>query len=47
VRAVRRLGEINRHEVRACFDCRFTARRMAAEYLALYDSLTRNPIAPT
>ncbi len=29
VRAVRRLGEIDRRQVRACFERRFTARRMA------------------
>jgi glycosyltransferase involved in cell wall biosynthesis len=41
VRAVRRLGEIDRRQVRACFDRRFTARRMASEYVALYEDLVR------
>jgi glycosyltransferase involved in cell wall biosynthesis len=41
VRAVRRLGEIDRRQVRACFERRFTARRMAAEYVALYEDLVR------
>ena len=39
VRAVRRLGEIDRRQVRACFERRFTARRMATEYVALYEGL--------
>jgi glycosyltransferase involved in cell wall biosynthesis len=41
VRAVRRLGEIDRHKVRACFERRFTAKRMATEYVALYEDLVR------
>jgi glycosyltransferase involved in cell wall biosynthesis len=41
VRAVRRLGEIDRRQVRACFERRFTARRMAAEYVALYEDLVQ------
>jgi glycosyltransferase involved in cell wall biosynthesis len=41
VRAVRRLGEIDRRQVRACFERRFTARRMATEYVALYEDLVR------
>jgi glycosyltransferase involved in cell wall biosynthesis len=41
VRAVRRLGEIDRRQVRACFERRFTARRMASEYVALYEDLVR------
>jgi glycosyltransferase involved in cell wall biosynthesis len=41
VRAVRRLGEIDRRKVRACFERRFTARRMAAHYVALYEDLVR------
>jgi glycosyltransferase involved in cell wall biosynthesis len=39
VRAVRRLGEIDRRQVRACFERRFTAKRMASEYVALYERL--------
>jgi glycosyltransferase involved in cell wall biosynthesis len=39
VRAVGRLGEIDRRQVRACFERRFTARRMAAESVALYEDL--------
>jgi glycosyltransferase involved in cell wall biosynthesis len=39
VRAVRRLGEIDRRQVRACFERRFTAKRMATEYVALYERL--------
>jgi len=41
VRAIGRLGEIDRREVRACFERRFTARRMATEYVALYEKLMR------
>ena len=41
VRAVGRLGEIDRRQVRACFERRFTARRMASEYVALYEELVR------
>jgi glycosyltransferase involved in cell wall biosynthesis len=41
VRAVGRLGEIDRRQVRACFERRFTARRMASEYAALYEDLVR------
>jgi glycosyltransferase involved in cell wall biosynthesis len=41
VRAVRRLSEIDRRQVRACFERRFTARRMASEYVALYEELIR------
>ena len=41
VQAVRRLGELDRRQVRAVFERRFTARRMAAEYVALYEDLVR------
>jgi glycosyltransferase involved in cell wall biosynthesis len=41
VQAVRRLGEIDRRQVRACFERRFAARRMASEYVALYEDLVR------
>jgi glycosyltransferase involved in cell wall biosynthesis len=41
VRALGRLGEIDRRQVRACFERRFTARRMASEYVALYEELVR------
>lgn len=39
VEAVTRLGELDRRGVRAAFDARFTAERMAADYVALYRSL--------
>jgi hypothetical protein len=32
--------------VRACFERRFTARRMASEYLALYEGLRTSDKAP-
>jgi glycosyltransferase involved in cell wall biosynthesis len=37
--AAYRLPELSRTKVRACFEERFTARRMAQEYLAVYRSL--------
>jgi glycosyltransferase involved in cell wall biosynthesis len=38
--AVKRLGEIDRAKVRATFERRFTAERMARDYLAIYRSLS-------
>jgi len=43
--AVQRIGELDRAMVRRRFDERFTARRMAQEYLAVYRSL-RDGTAP-
>jgi glycosyltransferase involved in cell wall biosynthesis len=37
--AVDRLGELSRAEIRKQFERRFTARRMALDYLAVYRSL--------
>jgi glycosyltransferase involved in cell wall biosynthesis len=37
--AVRRLPELSRETVRARFEARFTARRMADDYLAIYRKL--------
>jgi len=39
VQAIARLGELDRRRVRSHFEQRFTARRMAEEYLALYKLL--------
>lgn len=39
VEAVARLDELSRTEVRNCFDRRFTAERMAADYVELYREL--------
>jgi glycosyltransferase involved in cell wall biosynthesis len=39
IRAVERLGELDRRRVRAQFEKRFTARRMAQDYVALYDKI--------
>ena len=39
VAAVGRLGQLNRHEIRQQFEARFTARRMALDYLSVYRSL--------
>jgi glycosyltransferase involved in cell wall biosynthesis len=38
--AVDRLGELSRERIRTRFEERFTARRMARDYLAIYRSLT-------
>ena len=40
VGAVSRLSQLNRHAIRKQFEKRFTARRMALDYLAAYRSLT-------
>ena len=39
IRAVSRLGELDRRLVRREFDRRFTARRMATDYVSLYQRL--------
>jgi glycosyltransferase involved in cell wall biosynthesis len=39
VKAVKRLQELDRHKVRIRFEQRFTAKRMAQEYLGHYKSL--------
>jgi glycosyltransferase involved in cell wall biosynthesis len=39
VGAVNRLPQLNRHEIRKQFEKRFTARRMALDYLATYRNL--------
>jgi glycosyltransferase involved in cell wall biosynthesis len=39
VASVRRLGRLSRSTIRARFERRFTARRMAEDYLAVYDRL--------
>ena len=39
IRAVKRLGELDRRSVRREFDRRFTARRMATDYVSLYQRL--------
>ncbi len=41
VAAIPRLGELDRGEVRATFDRRWTARRMAEDYVALYRARLR------
>src|SRR5205823_5406103 len=40
VRAIGRLTELDRHRVRARFEQRFTAKRMASEYIRHYEALT-------
>ncbi|MGQ9367274.1 glycosyltransferase family 4 protein [Azospirillum sp. ST 5-10] len=46
VEAVRRLPELDRSDVRRRFDARFTAARMASDYLAIYERLTLGRAAP-
>jgi glycosyltransferase involved in cell wall biosynthesis len=43
VRAVRRLGEISRAGVRARFEERFSARRMAENYVSVYEDMIEQP----
>ena len=37
--AIRRVGELDRQTVRATFERRFTARRMANDYLRIYEKV--------
>lgn len=41
VKAIGRLGELDRKTVRATFDRRWTARRMAEDYVSVYEELAR------
>ena len=41
IAAVDRLGELDRGQVRQQFERRFTARRMAEDYLDLYEELCK------
>jgi glycosyltransferase involved in cell wall biosynthesis len=43
VRAVRRLDELDRTKVRARFEERFSARRMAMDYISVYEDLADRP----
>ena len=47
VEAVRRIGSLDRDRIRAEFDRRFTAHRMAQNYLKLYARLARARSVPT
>ena len=42
VAAIQRIGELDRRRVRARFEERFTARRMAEDYLRLYEALLQD-----
>jgi glycosyltransferase involved in cell wall biosynthesis len=46
VQAIRRLGELDRRKVRAHFERRFTAKRMAGDYIRCYNSLAGKPEIP-
>jgi glycosyltransferase involved in cell wall biosynthesis len=46
VEAVRQIAGLDRNRIRAEFDRRFTARRMAQNYLALYSRLAKTRRAP-
>ncbi len=41
IAAVKRIGELDRRRVRAAFEERFTSRRMAQDYVRLYEKLAR------
>jgi glycosyltransferase involved in cell wall biosynthesis len=43
IAAVGRLGELDRARVRQQFEQRFTARRMAEDYVEAYELLTETP----
>jgi glycosyltransferase involved in cell wall biosynthesis len=43
IQAIGRLGELDRRRVRARFEQRFTAQRMAQEYVCHYQALLRTP----
>ena len=45
VRAVNRVGNLDRREIRRIFEERFTARRMADDYVDIYRELTGNSVA--
>jgi glycosyltransferase involved in cell wall biosynthesis len=47
VRAVRRVGELDRRRVREGFERRFTAKRMAEEYVRYYEMLADAKQQPT
>jgi len=42
VAAIKRIGELDRRRVRARFEERFTAKRMADDYLRLYEALLQD-----
>jgi glycosyltransferase involved in cell wall biosynthesis len=47
IRAIRRLDQLDRRQVRAHFEKRFSSRRMATEYVRLYETLVATiPEAP-
>jgi len=46
VEAVQRAAKLDRRRVREQFERRFTAERMAREYVAVYESLLARPLAP-
>jgi glycosyltransferase involved in cell wall biosynthesis len=47
LRAINRLPELDRHRVRAAFERRFTSRRMAEDYLRLYQALSDLETGPS
>jgi glycosyltransferase involved in cell wall biosynthesis len=44
IAAIHRLGELDRRQVRAVFEQRFTAGRMAEDYIGHYYSISRPPL---
>jgi glycosyltransferase involved in cell wall biosynthesis len=47
VDAVKRIGTISRRQCREEFERRFTAPRMARDYVAIYERLLRSPLRRT
>jgi glycosyltransferase involved in cell wall biosynthesis len=47
LRAIKRLPELDRRRVRAAFERRFTSRRMAEDYLRLYQALSDLETGPS
>jgi len=45
--AIERVGELDRREVRAAFEERFTAEAMALKYLDTYSAVLESPFGPT
>src|SRR5690606_18401115 len=46
IEAARRIPELSRERCREVFDQRFTARRMAADYVAVYERLIESSSSP-
>jgi hypothetical protein len=47
LRAIGRIGELDRNRIRETFEKRFTARRMAEDYLHYYKALMQQETSDT